>query len=147
MAAPVEIDKWEEAPKSLRHCILEKSVELGLDPHGLRDIACSVLRVRPHPGNWSPYPDVLKETEGLVYECNWFYVYDIAERIFRAMGDRRREEYDDDNGKVRQTAFEEELNDFFVERGFGWQMVSGRVVTRETETFELTIRTTMEALS
>ena len=62
---PREITIREDAPESLRHFVLDKAVELGLGPSGLRGIACSVLHVRPEPSNWSEYPNIWGEAEQL----------------------------------------------------------------------------------
>ena len=32
--------------------------------------------------------------------------------------------------------FAEQVNDFFIEEGIGWQLVGGQIVTRGTEAFE-----------
>ncbi len=55
---PREITIREDAPENLRHFVLDKAVELGLGPGGLRDIICSILHVRPNPSNWSAYPNI-----------------------------------------------------------------------------------------
>src|ERR1035438_7699411 len=82
---PKEITVWEDAPESLRHFVLDTAVEMapeslrhfvldtavemGYGPHALRDAICSVIHTRPDPGNWSEYPNVWGEVEGLVYNC------------------------------------------------------------------------------
>ena len=59
--------------------VLETAWELSLSPPPLRIIICRALRVRPDPGNWSEYPNVWDEVQGLMYGCEWFKVYDIIE--------------------------------------------------------------------
>jgi hypothetical protein len=54
---------------------------MGYGPHALRDAICSVIHTRPDPGNWSEYPNVWGEVEGLVYNCEWFKFYDFLEKV------------------------------------------------------------------
>jgi len=55
---PREITVREDAPEALRHFVLDTAIQMGLGPQALRDIACSLLHVRPDPFNWSAYPNV-----------------------------------------------------------------------------------------
>src|ERR1700735_172755 len=82
---PKEISVREDAPKNLRYFMLETAVELDWGPSSLRDVVCRVLRTPPDPGNWSEYPNVWGEVEGLVYGCDWFKAYDIIEALYAAM--------------------------------------------------------------
>ena len=80
-----EIKIREDAPEGLRFALLETARELEWTPKALRNIVCRVLRVRPDPGNWSEYPNIWDELQGLVYNAEWFKVYDIVEAIHAAM--------------------------------------------------------------
>jgi hypothetical protein len=144
---PREITIREDAPENLRHFILDRAVELGLGPSGLRDIACSVLRTRPNPNNWSEYPNVWEEVQGFVYGCDWFRVYDFIERVYSALERPRPADFEDpEPGKQRAAEFQDSLNEFFVEEGIGWQMVDGEIVTRGTEAFETVVHAAVGAL-
>ena len=133
-----EITIREEAPEGLRVTVLETSRELGWSPSRLRSIICRVLRVRPHPGNWSEYPNVWEEVLDLIHDCEWFKVYDIIEAVHARFADSA----DDDAGR-----FAEEINTYFIEEGVGWQLVDGDVVTRGTESFESVVTAATAALS
>ncbi len=122
-----EITIREDAPENLRHFVLDLARELGLGPDDLRNEACGVLHVRADPHNWSPYPNVWGEVEDLIYDCDWYKVYDFMERLY----DRLDEHQD--------VKFEQELNEFFMEQGIGWNMVDGEIVTRGTEAFEIAV--------
>lgn len=126
---PKEISIREDAPENLRLFVLETARESGLGPSAIRDIACVVLEQRPDRSNWSEYPNIWDEAQGHVYGCEWFKVYDIIERSWKWL-------------KIRddQAAFEQVINDFFVEKGIGWQLVKGEVFTRGTEAFEATVK-------
>jgi hypothetical protein len=69
---PKEIRVWEGAPENLRHFVLETASEMGYEPSAIRNLICSVVHVRPDPGNWSEYPNVRGEAQELVYGCDWF---------------------------------------------------------------------------
>ena len=136
-----EITVREDAPEGLRYAVLEVARELDWGPSSLRDIVCRVLRVRPDPGNWSEYPNVWGEVQYLVYNADWFKVYDVIEAIHTAMLRHDREHRSDDAKK-----FSSEINSYFVEEGIGWQLVDGQVVTRGTEAFELVVADAEKAL-
>jgi hypothetical protein len=128
-----EITIREDAPENLWHFILETVIELGFGPAALREDLCAVLHVRPDPNNWSEYPNVWEEVQGLIYNCQWFRVYDFIERLYE-----RFEEYNEETEKRKKVApqFQQALNEFFIEEGIGWQLVDGEIVTRGTEAFE-----------
>jgi hypothetical protein len=143
--SPKEIAVWEDAPESLRHFVLDTAVEMDFGPYPLRDAICSVLRVRPDPGNWSAYPNVWGEAENLVYGCEWFQFYDFVEKIREGISRQRSNEHQREANE-RGKRFEEALNEFFVDEGIGWQMIEGEIVTRGTETFESNVHGAVEAL-
>jgi hypothetical protein len=135
-AQPKEIAVWEDAPESLRHFVLDTAVEMGYGPHSLRDAVCSVLHTRPDPGNWSEYPNVWGEVEGLVYGCDWFKFYDFVEKVYQGVSKRWPNDGYYSKEAQRAKHFQDALNEFFIDEGIGWQMIEGEIVTRGTETFE-----------
>ena len=143
---PKEITVWEDAPESLRHFVLESAVKANYGPSSLRDTICAVLRVRPNPNNWSEYPNVWNEVEGLAYGCEWFRFYDFVEKLYDALSNRWSDDYRNSDGANRAKRFQEGLNEFFSDEGIGWQMVDGEIITRGTETFESNIQSAVESL-
>jgi AbiJ N-terminal domain 4 len=144
---PKEITLREVAPENLRYFVLQTAKDLGWGPASLRSIVCRALRVSPDPGNWTEYPNVNDEVSSVVSECEWFKVYDIIEALYAAMAKQ--------DAITRKTApkfahnaskFAEEVNEFFVEGGIGWQLVNGQIVTRGTEAFEAVVSDAMGAL-
>jgi hypothetical protein len=81
---PKEISVREGAPKSLRYFVLETASELDWTPASVRPVLCRVLRVPPDGNNWSEYPNISHEVDGLMYGCDWFKVYDIIEALHAA---------------------------------------------------------------
>ena len=92
-----EISTREDAPIVLRHAILQIARNLNMTPKPMREIICSVLLKIPDPGNWSEYPNVWQEVTDLMETCEWFDVYNIAEKIYSSFLDRNSaERYADD---------------------------------------------------
>jgi hypothetical protein len=111
---------------------IDKPLELGFRPGWLREIVCRVLRERPDPDNWSEFPNIWGEVEGLTYGCPWFKVYDIIEAIYKPMaGDQPK----------KAKLYADELNDAFTHKGVGWQMLAGQIATRGNDAFERTVQT------
>ena len=79
-SAAKEITVREDAPESLRYIVLQTAIDLGWGPSSLRPLLCRVLRVPPDESNWSEYPNIWGEVQGLMYRCEWFKVYDILRR-------------------------------------------------------------------
>ena len=139
--AAKEVTVREDAPEGLRVTVLETARDLSWSPSPLRTIICRALRVRPDPGNWSEYPNVWDEVQGLMYGCEWFKVYDIIEAMHASFAKNDRE-----RGENDAASFADEINAYFVEEGIGWQLVDGQIVTRGTEAFESVVTDAAAAL-
>ena len=122
------ITVWNDAPEKFRAALLYIAKDsCGLSPTNFRNIVCGVLRERPDPSNWSEYPNIWDEVQQLVYHCEWFRVYDIAEALAQSLA---RSFHPGKNN------FERELNDCFRELGIGWKMLDGRVQARGEDDYE-----------
>lgn len=141
--APITVR--EDAPMALRHAILQIAAEQRLEgPSKQRELICRVLRVLPDGNNWSEYPNVASEVEGLITTCKWYRVYDIAEALYAEIERKHDPFSDDDTGDARE--FEAELNEFFFEHGIGWKMEGGQVSYRGARPFERTMAAARDAL-
>ena len=121
--------------------VIQTADELGYLPSALREVVCRVLRERPDPNNWSERPNIWGEVQDLIFGCEWFEVYDVIEALhakFTADDRDRRSKY--------ASRFSEEINDYFVQKGVGWQLANGQVVARGGEVFETVVKTAAEAL-
>ena len=123
-----EITVREDAPGNLRYAVLQTAIDLDWRPSALRPISCRVLRVAPDADNWSEYPNVWGEVEGLMYGCQWFKVYDIIEALHAEFVKRDRS-----YGRADAAQFAEALNEFFIEEGIGWQLISSTVKSSRAE--------------
>src|SRR5215831_20159716 len=78
-----EIIVREGAPEGLRMGLVQIGRDMGMNYSNLREVICHVLRRRPDPGNWSEIPNVRDEVNELLTECDWYRVYNIAERLYQ----------------------------------------------------------------
>lgn len=123
-----------DAPRELRLYLLL----LMLRYNGLKMIrtcVCYVTKVAPDPNNWGENEFMKQEIETLLEECPWYYIYDIIEYFDQKLSWNER------------TAFEEEMNEYFVEKGIGWKLVDGEIKTRGEEAFEQKMAETIEVLN
>jgi hypothetical protein len=79
----------------------------------------------------SPASRIWPEVKGLVEECPWFKVYDIIEALHASFA-----QSDENTGDNNAVFFANEINEFFVDEGIGWQLVGGQIMIRGTEAFE-----------
>jgi hypothetical protein len=136
-----EITIREDAPYNLRYFVLESARELGWAPSSLRDVLCRVLHEVPDNNNWSEYPNIWDEVQRLIDGCEWFKVYDIIEALHARFVRNDRE-----NRQQDARRFADAINGFFLEKGIGWQLVNGEIITRGNEAFESTVKTAVAVL-
>jgi hypothetical protein len=78
------------------------------------------------------------KVQELMNACPWFKVYDIIEALHASLA--RDSDVDD------VVFFTNEINEFFVEEGIGWQLARGQIVMRGTEAFEAVVTEAISAL-
>ena len=132
-----EITIREDAPREFREAILQICISIGLTPGTIREITCRVLKRLPDKDNWSSYPNIWNEVQGLIMTCEWFRVYDIVEAIYAtlSLGDSSQSEM-----------FQQEINQSILELGIGWQIIDGIIQTRGPELFESSVHIARTAL-
>jgi hypothetical protein len=134
--AEPEITIREDAPEDLRFAVAQIAVNAGMAPSRIRDVVCTVLFVAPDRNNWSEYPNIWDEVRGLLEDCGWFKVYDIAERLHRSLHYQQADQ------------FRDELNRFFREKGIGWELKDGEgIVFRGSAPFTAATINAVEALT
>ncbi len=135
-----------DAPDELRDVVLAIAYEIGLSPSPMRALMCRLLRKRKDPSNWSEWPNVADECQGLIQNCHWYEVYDIIEGIYQTLLKPRFR--DDANGPaLGANKFEEEINRYFRREGIGWQLVDGAIEMRGPEAFESAVHEARQELS
>lgn len=134
----VEIIVREDAPHEFRGVLIELAYGCGFNPTSLRQIICTALRKRPDQNNWSPYPNIDDENRNLIDNCAWYKVYDVVEALYEKM---------EENDSYDPEKFENEINEYFIESGIGWQLTSGSIESRGTEGFETILKATYRTLT
>jgi hypothetical protein len=137
-ASEVEITVREDAPRDLREYVLQLAYQCRFTPSKLRDIVCAILRKSPDRGNWSEFPNIDGEVARHLAACPWYKVYDIIEQIV-AHGTKSRHSYD-------MEKFANELNEYFVENGIGWELSGGLVEMRGPQHFQALVKTSITSL-
>ena len=127
----------EDAPRELREAVIQIARDHKISPNPQRSILCRILRVMPNQSNWSEYPNVWSEVEGLIQTCEWYSVYDYIEALHQYLSEGLDPESAD--------AFTEDINQFFLENGIGWQMKDGAIEIRGPEAFEDALRSAQQA--
>jgi hypothetical protein len=139
---PKEITIREDAPRDFRAAFLEIIRKVGSRHQGhpeleIRNAVATNLGKYVDPAIWLHYEDAWKQVERLVYECDWFHVYDLVEAVNSHFGQMT---------PVAAQEFSELINDRLVGQGIGWQLVNGKVVTRGDEAFEQMHKTALAEL-
>lgn len=135
--AIAEITIREDAPSEMRYAVVQIAESLGIKPTKLRELICKVLLEQPDSFNWSEYPNVWEEVQQLIANCTWHRVYDIAETIYESLEQSNIE---------KANKFSNRLNQYFREKGIGWEMHDGQIIFRGTENFASTTETAVESL-
>lgn len=75
-----------------------------------------MLRVVPDGRNqWAG--ERRHEIQSLINGCDWFKVYDLIEALHIAFA-----QSDENSGEDNAGVFAREINEFFIEKGIGWQI-------------------------
>lgn len=141
----VPITTREDAPPDLRGMIVEFAYQAELRPSDLRTMVCRALMVPPNPSNWSEFPNIDSEVRSDLQSCNWYEVYDVIEAIYDGL--KASDRYKRPIGQESPSEeFSRLLNQLFIRKGIGWQLVDGRIEVRGPEVFESAVRPTAARL-
>ncbi len=143
---PPPISIWDDAPENFRYRVLQvANDELEFTPGSLRDIVCKILRKRPDPTNWSPYPNIWEEMETLAMCCEWFKFYDIVE----AIAENLRTKHVRYNGSYVNglQQFDVLVSELMVDLGMGWKLQNGVIQVRGEDSYEEHLALAMTALA
>lgn len=97
------------------------------------------------PYGTSPVPrtaeDDLLAARHLLSSCPWFRVYDLIEDLFDQFSFYEEELRTDPDEELRAYPMQNDVNEYFVHEGIGWQLTDGHFVARGTEAFEDAVNT------
>lgn len=123
----------EDAPESFRlYLLILMYPYMGLKK--LRSIICKAAKEAPDPNNWGENDFMKSEIEQVLLDAQWYQVYDAIELFVEAL-------YSDQYPK-----FEEELNDYFIEKGIGWKLSDWQIEVRGDADFEIALESARETL-
>lgn len=141
----------EDVPNGLRTKLIEvlkamKLTSFGFDFDGikLRSLFHQVMNSRPPDRSdlLDNGYNAFRETQQLIYDCEWFQFYEIVEELAQLL---RKE---DGRGRVPPCGgrFADTMNEAFARWSVGWQLVDGKVIIRGDEAFEGTLKTAIALL-
>jgi len=133
---PSEPLMYHDAPEKVRVGLLSiLQGEMEISPSWMREVVSGVLRIRPNPGNWSEYPNIWDEVEGLIHHAEWYEVYDIIEGFAGRFARKRRlDEYS------------AHLNELLADEGIGWRLNGTSIEVHGDEALEGVVGDTEEEL-
>ena len=146
-----EITVRQEAPPELRKAITRMARDAGMSPKEIRKVVCRDLYADPSELSLvDSY--IMKEVDELLFDCEWFRVYDFAESFHIRLGlppgggvsTSITSSFEVARAKAR--GFETRLNRYFMEHGIGWQMSDGKIVHRGSDAYERATQRAVEAL-
>ena len=138
-AATPPIKFRHDAPEGLRYSVIQAAYE-HFSYDQIRTSVCRTLHVAPDRNNWTPVPNIRDEVEGLLYDAEWYQVYDIIEGLVSSI--------EDTYGYDATVQFANRINAIFEDNGAGWQLVAGEgVVIRGDADFEAAVHDSQTELS
>ena len=130
----ISITVRNDAPTGLRYFLLLLTKDY-LNLKKIRSIVCKTINEAPDPSNWGENEFMESEVQSHLEWCKWYRVYDVIETLYKEM-----------NISVRDS-FENKINDFFYEKGIGWKLEHGIIVSRGDDVFEEALNKAKETLA
>lgn len=107
-----------DAPTSLRRYLFVVMKDLILSLKTIRALVCKTIREAPDPNNWGENDFMVSEIQGYLDSCEWYRIYDIIENFYEELDSRKR------------VVFSDHINEFFFEKGIGWKLDQGKILSR-----------------
>jgi hypothetical protein len=120
----------------LNEAAKELSDPYGIDPPLVQTVPVEVYREDS---------DAALVFRRFLLNCPWFQVYNVVEDVLDQLDFHETERAEPDE-RARFGPLQNDLNDYFVYAGIGWQLVNGKMVTRGDEAFESTLKTAVTVL-
>ena len=124
---PIEITIRFDAPTELREWLFCLIKRLKYSIKSFRDIVCQMSYQTANPNQWGENSYMEEEIRELLDNCQWNNIYDIIEETYRQIPMDIKEDYTSS------------LNDFFYNKGYGWKLENGQVLSRGDGAFEESI--------
>lgn len=140
--AQTEITIREELPQEVRDMIIDIMTQLGWDADDLFDIAARIGKKswqssEPRQSGTSSRVQLKR----LVAEWDWYLLYDFVEQLYATM-----ENWEVQGDGRPEDDFEDKINSYFRHAGVGWQLQHGKIASRGSEAFEISVHRALPAL-
>ena len=130
-----DITIWEDAPEEFRMGLFQLIRKCGIKLQKLQEMINEIFRKRTDPLDSSDDAKLWEMFEILVFQCDWYKVYDVCEVAYKNIYFDIRREYS------------AELNNLFEEYGIGWKFEAGKVVARVQHEMEAHFMRTTSTLN
>ena len=112
-----------DAPDEFRNYLFQLMIKYEGSLKKIRSCVCFVTKKAENPYNWSENDFMKSEIQEIIQNCDWYRVYDIVESFYMKLSQNK-------------TEFEKNINEYFIEKGIGWKLVSGILEVRGENVFE-----------
>jgi hypothetical protein len=146
---PKEIKFREDLPEQLRAPVYRMLID-ALNGSFLLERAQKVLSpygIDPLPRYMGSMAVTKEEDDPATIEfkqiflaCEWFQTYDIVEDVIAQLRFHERE-YAEPDDPPRAFQLQQDINNYFLHAGIGWQIVEGEVIARGDDAFEQAVKT------
>jgi AbiJ-like protein len=124
-----EIHITDDAPQLVRNALLQIALDVDFTPSQIRKVLCRTMRVAPEASDIDIF--IRDELNRLLALAHWFHIYDFVENLYRYAAAR---------WAGVASHWQDEVNEYFVEAGVGWQLIEGTLEVRGSEGFETAVR-------
>lgn len=122
-----------DAPYPFRNYLFQLMRKYEKSLKKIRSYVCLITKEAEDPNNWGENDFMKNEIQSIIENCPWYRVYDIIECFCM-------------NLSLNREGFEKDINDYFVEKGFGWKLVNGNIEIRGDDAFEQKITEAIDVL-
>lgn len=129
--APITVRN--DAPLAFRNYLFQLMRNYEKSLKKIRSYVCFITKEAEDPNNWGENDFMKSEIQSIIENCPWYRIYDIIEYFYM-------------NLSLNKDRFEKNINDYFVEKGFGWKLINGNIEIRGEDAFEQKITEAIEVL-
>lgn len=122
-----------DAPYAFRSYLFQLMRKYEISLKKIRSYVCFITKEAEDPNNWGENDFMKNEIQSIIETCPWYRVYDIIEYFYM-------------NLSLNKDRFEKDINDYFVEKGFGWKLINGNIEIRGDDAFEQKITEAIDVL-
>ena len=125
---------YDDAPEEFRMGLFLLIKKCGIKPKNIRELMRGIFLRRLDAFSVN-YSNIWEELEAIIFECEWYSVYDMCEESYKYIYSDIRAE------------FSNEVNNLFRRYGIGWKFQGGKIVSRECDEIEAHIEKTASSLN